>query len=562
MNIPASPPKTPSAATRDIRDATTGKQCRVVDVDDKAVCLAPVEACHRRPLHRAVRVILVDMDGYICMQQRAAWKPTFPLCWSNTVFSHPRDATVDLMEWVRRRCKEEIGYPPSAMRNIGRLHYRARTGVLQDWEEHEMDHVVHVEIDVPQSELPLVLDRKEIESVKWVRPSELRQWMSDDAVLISPWFRAIWRELYTDSDSWPTPKTNVQDVVRVQHEVGHGDVESDHAILTPYSYMSGMTGKQIRPLLTKAVAGMLGLSEHEERTIAQTIQGIHNASLVADDIEDVSKMRRGAPCAHHVYGTALSINAPYFAMFKILQRLEEEPSSVLHHTVDALVELHRGQGTDIQWASLEHCPTQEEYLRMVAGKTGALFRLIATLGCAYAGENQNRNPKNKRGPRGPLLFLGPQKQKRASRPSFVFGNVNLVELYGRMAQFFQIRDDYCNICDEDYWDRKGFFEDLDEGKMSYTVIDSFEKSEEAHGATLRRLLTMRGKASLSEKCDAYEILHRSNSLAYTYAYLNRVKAALKEECKCHAILFKVMERLPIVEPPTVESVRSRFHPAV
>ena len=484
-----------------------------------------VATCHRRPgtLHRAFSVLVVDMDGYICMQQRAGCKPTFPLCWSNTVCSHPRDRTLLTEEWVRRRCNEEIGLDilPSLMKCIGRLHYRARTG--EEWEEHEMDWVYHVELDVPHTEIHLTLNPDEIAAVKWVGPSELRRWMVDDRVHISPWFRAIWREFYTTSDRWPTPVT--REIVRVENldEVSHASVESDHAILTPYSYVSGMNGKQIRPLLTKAAASILGLNEHQERIIALTIQGIHDASLVADDIEDVSTTRRGAPCAHHVFGTALSINAPYFAMFKILQRLGDEPPSVQRQTVDALVELHRGQGTDIQWCALEHCPTQEEYLRMIAGKTGALFRLIATLGCTYAGKKENSE---------------------------------LVSLYAEMAEYFQIRDDYCNICDPESWERKGFFEDLDEGKMSYTVIHSFENGTAEDCASMRRLLRMRGKATETDKYKAYELLKRSHSLAYTYDYLQRTRARLVQQCAENSILNKVMERLPIMEPPILDRTQS------
>ena len=303
------------------RPPIPGSQCMVVDENDAVQRLSSVSECHRRPgtLHRAFSVVVVDMDGNICMQQRVGSKPTFPLCWTNTVSSHPRNES--MKEWVCRRCNEEIGLLilPSMLRCIGRLHYQARTG--DETEEHEMVWVYHVELDMPHTEIHLTLNPDEVAAVKWVSPSELRLWMVDDTVHISPRFRAIWREFYTTSNRWPTPLD--QEIVRVSNVdgVSHATMESDHAILTPYSYVSGLNGKGIRPLLTKAAALLLGLTNHQERIIAQTVQGIHNASLVADDIEDASTMRRGAPCAHRVFGTPLSINAPYFAMFKMIQRL-------------------------------------------------------------------------------------------------------------------------------------------------------------------------------------------------------------------------------------------------
>ena len=52
---------------------------------------------------------------------------------------------------------------------------------------------------------------------------------------------------------------------------------------------------------------------------------LHNASLVIDDIEDSSLLRRNKDCAHIVYGVPLSLNAGYLTIFKILNEMKNEP---------------------------------------------------------------------------------------------------------------------------------------------------------------------------------------------------------------------------------------------
>ena len=438
--------------------------------------MEPVVLGHRRPL--ASSVVMVDADGYVGMQQSSKSTSRFPLRWSGG------SVMVD-----------------EGMPRLGRVRF----------EERVLD-VFHVR----RTRDELVSMLAPMECVEWVRPATLREWMVDDAKHISPLFRGIWRTFYDAETGDPVPPRH--DIVHIHDEVSHATEASDHAILTPYSYVRGMQGKAVRSMLSKAVCRLLGVSEAKQKVIASTVEGIHNASLVADDIEDASQMRRGAPCAHHVFGTALSINAPYFAMFKILQRLASEPPSITRHVVDALVELHRGQGTDIQWTSLEHCPSEEDYLRMIDGKTGALFRLIAHLGWAYSAQDQTP----------------------------------LVDLCARMATFFQIRDDYCNICDPSYWERKGFFEDLDEGKRSFAVIHAFSHGSDEAKARLRTLLGMRGDATIQDKREAYHLLEETGSLRFTWDWLVEARDELVLACASSPGMTALIASLPIRPPPRIK----------
>lgn len=102
--------------------------------------------------------------------------------------------------------------------------------------------------------------------------------------------------------------------------------------------------------------------------------------LRVDDVEDNSLLRRGIPVAHNIFGTAQTINSANYVYFVALQELLKlgNPKAIQIYT-DELCNLHRGQGMDLFWRDTLTCPTEQDYLQMVANKTGGLFRLAVQL---------------------------------------------------------------------------------------------------------------------------------------------------------------------------------------
>jgi len=101
---------------------------------------------------------------------------------------------------------------------------------------------------------------------------------------------------------------------------------------------------------------------------------LHAASLMVDDIEDDSQLRRGKPVAHKIYGIPQTINTAnyvYFLAYQELFALRNNPTtSPPRKDLDALVteellSLHRGQGLEILWRDSLQCPSEEEYISMV-----------------------------------------------------------------------------------------------------------------------------------------------------------------------------------------------------
>lgn len=89
-------------------------------------------------------------------------------------------------------------------------------------------------------------------------------------------------------------------------------------------------------------------------------------SFRIDDIEDNSKMRRGVPVAHAIYGIPTTINCANYVYFLALEEVHNMGSpEAVKVFVDELLNLHRGQGWDILWRDSNLVPEEEQYRQMV-----------------------------------------------------------------------------------------------------------------------------------------------------------------------------------------------------
>ncbi len=150
-------------------------------------------------------------------------------------------------------------------------------------------------------------------------------------------------------------------------------------------------GKRIRPLLLLLTSAAAGGVWRNALPAAAAVELVHNFSLIHDDIEDNSPMRRGRPSVWYVWGIPQAINAgdamftlAYLSMFQ----LEEVASPaialqglrILHETC---LHLTQGQFLDIAYESRGNL-TLESYWPMVSGKTAALFATCMELGALVA----------------------------------------------------------------------------------------------------------------------------------------------------------------------------------
>ena len=145
-------------------------------------------------------------------------------------------------------------------------------------------------------------------------------------------------------------------------------------------------GKRWRPLLQVLCSELVSDAE-PSYNLVPLVEFVHTASLIHDDIEDNSDVRRGEPAAYKVYGIDSAINSGswlYFAAAECIQNssLSSEEKNILYGIYfTELRRLHTGQAMDIYWHKNKSIiPSESEYLAMTSLKTGTLASLAAKTG--------------------------------------------------------------------------------------------------------------------------------------------------------------------------------------
>ncbi|KAK7035397.1 hypothetical protein VNI00_011928 [Paramarasmius palmivorus] len=285
----------------------------------------------------------------------------------------------------------------------------------------------------------------------------------------------------------------------------------ERSIIEPYTYIATTPGKDMRGRFIDALNLWLHVPEEPLEVIREIVAMLHVSSLLIDDVEDDSDLRRGKPAAHKVFGIPLTINAGNYVYFLAVQKAAYLQSFCLenHNAVDVvvseLISLHRGQGLDIYWRDTNQCPSVGEYVDMVNKKTSGLLRIAVRL----------------------MMACATQKQ-----------NVDFIPLVNAFGVFFQIRDDLMNLNSGEtkthalqYTNMKGLAEDLSEGKYSFPVIHGIyaEPSE----TLLIDVLTERPKTP-TLKLEAIDYLrHRTRSFEYSIEVLDRIEDEMRQEIARH-----------------------------
>ncbi|EGC37057.1 polyprenyl synthetase [Dictyostelium purpureum] len=285
--------------------------------------------------------------------------------------------------------------------------------------------------------------------------------------------------------------------------------KSDLQLLEPYSYICESSGKGFRNTLIKSFDFWLKVGDERVKDISQVVQGLHVSSLLIDDIEDNSKLRRGKPVAHSIYGIPQTINSAnfvYFLIFNDCNRLgSPEATSIF---IEEVIRLHRGQGYDILWRDTNKSPSEQEYMKMVNEKTGGLFRLgLRLLQC------------------------------------FSENKTNYIELVEDLGMYYQIRDDLINLDSEDYHQNKSFCEDISEGKFSFPIIHAI--NADTNDNRLLRILKQKTE-DRSVKQHALDYIKSMGSLEYTKNVLKGLREKILKQIEGlggNPILVKLMEQL-------------------
>ncbi|KAI1420545.1 isoprenoid synthase domain-containing protein [Xylaria sp. FL1777] len=266
--------------------------------------------------------------------------------------------------------------------------------------------------------------------------------------------------------------------------------KKEEIVKGPFNYLLSQPGKDIRTKLISAFNVWLDVPQETLDVISKVVAMLHTSSLLVDDVEDNSSLRRGLPVAHKIYGTAQTINSANYVYFCALQELQKlENPRALTIFSEELVNLHRGQGMDLYWRDSLTCPSEDEYLEMVGNKTGGLFRLAIKL--------------------------------MQAESKTVLDCVPLVNILGII---FQIQDDYRNLSSPKYGENKGFCEDLTEGKFSFLIIHSIRANP-----LNQQLLNILKQKTTDDTVKRYAVNYMESTGSFEYT--RKVLAVLAERAR-------------------------------
>ncbi len=164
-------------------------------------------------------------------------------------------------------------------------------------------------------------------------------------------------------------------------------MSSEHAPRIPEvtAHLIEAGGKRLRPMLVLAAAHLCGYAGTDHQKLAATVEFIHTATLLHDDVVDESAQRRGRPTANLLWDNKSSVLVGDYLFARAFQ-LMVEPGNLRVLDILANASATIAEGEVLQLTAAQDLATTEEiYLKVVRGKTAALFSAATESGAVIAG---------------------------------------------------------------------------------------------------------------------------------------------------------------------------------
>ncbi len=257
-------------------------------------------------------------------------------------------------------------------------------------------------------------------------------------------------------------------------------------------------GKRLRPMLTLATADLCGYTGDFDVHLAATVEFIHTATLLHDDVVDESAQRRGRPTANLLWDNKSSVLVGDYLFARAFQLMVETGSlRVLDILANASATIAEGEVLQLT-AARDLATTEDIYLQVVRGKTAALFSAATEVGGVIAG--------------------APEDQVRAL---FDFGDA--------LGIAFQIVDDLLDYQGDARATGKNVGDDFRERKLTLPVIKAVAVADVTERAFWSRTLE-KGDQQAGDLEHALKLLHAHGALDQTRTealnWTARAKAAL------------------------------------
>ncbi len=275
----------------------------------------------------------------------------------------------------------------------------------------------------------------------------------------------------------------------------------EKAIFDPANYLLKAGGKRWRPVIMLELVEALGKDPDYYMEFSIIPEVIHNGTLIHDDIEDGSDMRRGMEAVHKKYGLDIALNLGDFMFyFPIVALLDSDKLSnetkmkALESYQRNMLKIAIGQATDLAWHSGKvdlNSIDESKYFQMAYSKTGVLIGFAAELA-------------------GILCGASSEVQKALS----LFGST--------IGVAFQISDDILNLTPSKLSDNKGGIgDDITEGKVTLLLLNVLKEGDEKDKKRLLEIISMhtKDKALIEE---AISIIAKYDSINYAKRKANEL----------------------------------------
>ncbi|MDO5528388.1 MAG: polyprenyl synthetase family protein [Paracoccus sp. (in: a-proteobacteria)] len=216
-------------------------------------------------------------------------------------------------------------------------------------------------------------------------------------------------------------------------------------------------GKRLRPLLVLAAARLFDYAGPYHIHLAATVEFIHTATLLHDDVVDESTQRRGRPTANLLWDNQSSILVGDYLLARAFQLMTDTGEMrVLKILSNASATISEGEVLQLS-AAQDLATTEEIYLQIIRGKTAALFSAATEVGAVIAGADE-----------------------RQIAALYDYGDA--------LGIAFQIADDLLDYGGKPGATGKNIGDDFREGKLTLPVIKAVAKSAGADREFWRRVI--------------------------------------------------------------------------
>ncbi len=257
---------------------------------------------------------------------------------------------------------------------------------------------------------------------------------------------------------------------------------SEHAPRIPQvtAHLVEAGGKRLRPLLVLAAARLCGYGGPFHIHLAATVEFIHTATLLHDDVVDESARRRGRPTANLLWDNKSSILVGDYLFSRSFQLMVETGKlRVLDILANASATIAEGEVLQLT-AAQDLATTEATYLQVVRGKTAALFSAATEV--------------------GGVIAAAPEDQVRAL---FTYGDA--------LGVAFQIVDDLLDYGGSAAVIGKNTGDDFRERKLTLPVIKAVAKADAAERAFWVRVIE-KGDQQADDLAQAQAIMARHGAM--------------------------------------------------